>query len=357
MRKFDFLRTTMMLAFMFASILVYSQPELLVHYKFDETSGTDVLDESGNAFDGTTDCETCWIEEGEIGGAIEFSGVERLDMPAMDIGLTTDEGSVAFWVKLPEESAANINCIWWSGNTGGDMFGAQNEMHIHTEGTGENVWVGGEVSFFLRDSVADHNYFLHSDPEKGGPAGNPPVNPITITDNEWHHIAGTWQPGKMALYIDGVAIWDTTNYQGAVWDCNIMTIGVANERESRRLVGAIDDFRLYAEALEIEDVEDLFNKVEPPESVEQLLADEIDLAIFPNPATANASVRFSVEAGRNVSINLFSVTGGLIGNVYEGISTAEKNIINLNTANYTPGVYFVELNIDNRVAYTKLVIQ
>ena len=109
--------------------------------------------------------------------------------------------------------------------------------------------------------------------------------------------------------------------------------------------------------MEIEDVEDLFNKVEPPENVEQLLANEIDLAIFPNPATSVATVSFSLEAGRNVSVNLFSVTGGMIGNVYEGISTAGKNTVRLNTAGYTPGVYFVELQIDNQVSYSKLIIQ
>ena len=357
MKNFNFLRTTLTLTLMFAFLWAYSQPEPLVHYKFDETSGTVVTDDSGNGLDGTTDCETCWVEDGEIGGAIQFSGVERLDLPAMDIGLTTDEGSVAVWVKLPEESAADINCIWWAGNTGGDMFGAQNEMHLHTEGGPNDAWMGGEVSFFLRDSVADRNYFLHSDPEKGAPAGNTPVNPILVADDAWHHLAATWEPGKIALYIDGVAVWDTTQYMGAVWDCNIMTIGVANERESRRLAGAVDDFRLYEEALELQDVEDLFNKVEPPENVEQLLANEIDLAIYPNPATADATVRFSVEAGRNVSVNLFSVTGGLIGNVYEGISVAGKNIVNLNTANYTPGVYFVELQIDNNVIYSKLIVQ
>ena len=124
-----------------------------------------------------------------------------------------------------------------------------------------------------------------------------------------------------------------------------------------RAVGAVDDFRLYEEALEIEDVEDLYNKVEPPENVEQLLANEIDLAIFPNPATSVATVSFSLEAGRNVSVNLFSVTGGMIGNVYEGISTAGKNTVRLNTAGYTPGVYFVELQIDNQVSYSKLIIQ
>lgn len=357
MKNFNFLRTTLMLALIFTFLWAYSQPEPLVHYKFDETSGTVVTDDSGNGLDGTTDCETCWIEDGEIGGAIQFNAAERLDMPAMDIGLTTEEGSVAFWVKLPETSAANINCIWWAGNTGGDMFGSQNEMHVHTEGAATDVWAGGEVSFFLRDSVADKNYFLYSDPEDGCLGCPPTENGILITDDAWHHIAGTWEPGKIALYIDGVAIWDTTQYLGAVWDCNIMTIGVANERESRRLAGSLDDFRLYDVALEIEDVEDLFNKVEPPENVEQLLANEINLAIYPNPTSAEASVRFSVEAGKYVSVNLFSVTGGLIGNVYEGISIAGKNMVNLNTANYTPGVYFVELQIDNDVVYSKLVVQ
>ncbi len=356
MKKLDFLRTSMMLALMFASLLVYSQPELLVHYKFDETSGFHVSDNSGNSFDGLTDCETCWVAEGEIGGAIHFSGVERLDMPATDIGLTTDEGSVAFWVLLPEASAAEINCIWWAGEkTGGDGMGPNNEMHVHTEGGPNDYWAGGEVSFNIVDSVAGKSYFLFSDPEKGGNAATTPVNPILLTDSTWHHVACTYEPGKMALYIDGEPIWDTTQYLGAVWDCNYMTIGVFNQRTSRTLVGSLDDFRLYSGALEAEDVSNLYNKINT--SVDPLQANAIDLSIFPNPATSEATLSFSIEAGRNVSVNLYSVTGSIIGNVYEGISVAGKNVVQINTSTFSPGIYFVELQINNDVTYTKLLVQ
>lgn len=93
------------------------------------------------------------------------------------------------------------------------------------------------------------------------------------------------------------------------------------------------------------------------DAVNTLLADEIDLSVSPNPATSDFDISFTIEAGKNVSVNLISVTGGLIGTVYEGLSVAGNNIVNINIANFAPGLYIVELHINNNVAYSKLIIK
>lgn len=94
-----------------------------------------------------------------------------------------------------------------------------------------------------------------------------------------------------------------------------------------------------------------------PVGVDQMLTNEFDLSVFPNPATDDAAVRFSAEAGKNVSVNLFSLTGALIGNVYTGISAAGENVIHLNTGDYSSGLFLVELQIGSRIAYSKFILQ
>lgn len=235
---------------------------LIVYYPFDGNTS----DESGNGNDGVPNCSTCYETNGFFDEAFHFDGSQRIDMPAENIGLTNEQGTVAFWVLLPDSSASDINCIWWAGKYGGDMFGSQNEMHVHTEGGPGDSWTGGEVSFVVVDSLSliqtPSEYFIFSDPWKGKYPGNTPsTNSITITDNAWHHIACTWEyGGVMAMYIDGQAVWDTTAYNPNIWQCNLMTIGVPYSKDYRQLNGYLDEFRLYDIALDKDAISELYNK-------------------------------------------------------------------------------------------------
>lgn len=94
-----------------------------------------------------------------------------------------------------------------------------------------------------------------------------------------------------------------------------------------------------------------------PVGFDQILTEEFNLSVFPNPVTSNAAVSFSSEAGQNVSLSLYSLTGALIGNVYEGISSAGENVINLPTEGYVSGLYLVKLQIDNKTAFSKFIVK
>jgi len=342
----------MTLALMLVAAMGYGQvPELLARYAMDETSGTNVPDVSGNGNDATlNECNDCWVE-GTLEGALQFSGTTAVTLPAADMGLTSNEGSVAFWMKVAEPPTSIYTMFWAGDNETGGGFGAENEMHIHLEKEEPGIWNGGECSFFV---IADPNTFIHSDPEKGGNPGVPPVNPILLGDNEWHHIAATWGGGFVALYIDGAVMWDTTAYNPTGYALDHIYLGqMANA--SRTYVGMMDDVRIYEGILSSFDVEDLYNKNHT--RVDQLPADEAGLSVFPNPAGENASIRFSSEGAKNVSVNLYSVSGALIGNLHSGTSAAGENVIRLNTMDYSPGLYFVELQIGNKISYEKLVLK
>ena len=65
-----------------------------------------------------------------------------------------------------------------------------------------------------------------------------------------------------------------------------------------------------------------------------------------------------MDAGRNISVNLISVTGGLVGTFYQGVSVAGQNNITISLSDVAAGIYFVELNIDHsKVAFSKLIHQ
>ncbi|MHC4106097.1 MAG: hypothetical protein ACYSR9_14235, partial [Planctomycetota bacterium] len=116
--------------------------QLLVRYKLDETSGSLATDTSGKGNDGTIDGTPVWID-----GALQFDGSLSVILPADNMGLRSDTGSVAFWMNMAELTGG-INTIWWGGdNTTGGGMGPENEMHIHIETTVNDIWIGGELCF------------------------------------------------------------------------------------------------------------------------------------------------------------------------------------------------------------------
>ena len=317
-----------------------------VYYTFDQSSGTTVADSSGNGYNGTADCGTCWETDGKFGSAYHFSGAQRIDMPAKDIAMTTEKGTVAFWINLPQSSISTINCIWWAGEYGGDMFGPQNEMHINSEFTEANIWTGGEIAFVIQDSLASGSYFLYSDPWKGSnPATLPSGNEITITDGTWHHVACTWNKGSYAaLYIDGQPVWDTMAYDPNNWDLNLMTLGVANQRSSRRLNGYLDEFRLFDRALNASEITEIFN-FDPDEIIEGREDNFITgLNIYPNPAENIISFNNELKADR---VEIYNLTGEMLQaqQVASIDHTVQLNIEQLNS-----GLYLIRMYTNNRLS-------
>lgn len=358
MKKIYFFRIILVLTLMLGSTTIFAQ-ELLVHYTFDENSGDMVTDASGNANDGTIVGTVDWVD-GEIDGALQFHGTESVVIPADFMGMTAAQGSVSFWVISGEISG--INTLFWAGDTEtGNGFGADNELHLHLEGAGADVWTGGEMSFWAKGDADDNNVHLFSDPDKdtGEGAGVPPVNPVLLNDSVWHHVAGTWGDGYLTMYIDGVVVM-SKDYLSSSYPLNFMILGKMAGRDNRTLNGgSLDDVRVYDGVIDAFTVEDLFNKVGdgPGVGVDQLSANAINLSIYPNPANANANVSFVSEAGKNASIKMYNVTGALVSNVYSGITSTGKNNVSINTNDFAQGIYFVELQIGNKTAHSKLRIQ
>ena len=223
-----------------SSLTVSATADLVVHYRLDETGGTIAADSSGNGFDGTINGNTTWVT-GIIGGALQFPGGSNVTLPADRIGLTSDIGSVAFWMNADVPS--DIYTMFWAGdNTTGTGFGPENEMHVHLESANQ-YWQGGELSFFV---FANPNIHIHSDPTKGAP-GTAPVNPILLGDLQWHHIAATWGDGYARIYIDGDLISEAA-YTSGGYDLTHIYLGQM-AAANRTYVGKLDDVQIYDNAL------------------------------------------------------------------------------------------------------------
>jgi len=349
MQKMKFFSLFFVCILIIHSGLQAQDPNLKVYYNFDASEGTIVGDSSSNSHDATTNCPTCWESNGRFGGAFHFSGDQRVDLPAADIGLTTEKGTVAFWMLLPLSSKSTINCIWWAGEYGGDMFGPHNEMHINSELIETNIWNGGEIAFVIRDSLAGTGYFLFSDPWKGpNPATPPSENAISLADSNWHHVACTWEKGKnIALYLDGQAIWDTTAYNQNDWNCNLMTLGVANQRSNRKFSGYLDEFRLFNVALDATDIYDIFT-LDPQENVSVAKTHSSELSIYPVPAINSLNFSRPLDEGK---LEIYNIEGKKI------LSQAVINLDNISVEQLAAGIYLIRILNDNQVIFTSKFVK
>ena len=236
--------------------------QLLAHYKFNETSGNIAVDSSIKGNDGIIEIideeaeggDPNWIVDG-IDGALGFDGNMDVNLPSENMGLRSDSGTVAFWMKMAEVTGG-INTIWWGGdNTTGGGFGSENEMHIHVETTVGDIWIGGEICFHGQSDP--NNFHLHSDPNKGDPAGNEPNNPILVNDNQWHHITCTWgnDDGNAKMYFNGRLLHQMARGTRS-YPLSHMYLGqMANG--SRTYHGLLDDVQIYGRALTVEEIQDV----------------------------------------------------------------------------------------------------
>ncbi len=82
-----------------------------------------------------------------------------------------------------------------------------------------------------------------------------------------------------------------------------------------------------------------------------------EFVLYPNPATANTTISFSIPEKNKVSVNVYNVLGNLVSTLSQS-NDFEKgnNTISLNTSNLASGIYYISLEINGSKETKKLII-
>jgi hypothetical protein len=82
-----------------------------------------------------------------------------------------------------------------------------------------------------------------------------------------------------------------------------------------------------------------------------------EFVLYPNPATANTTISFSIAEKNKVSVNVYDVLGNLVSTLSQS-NDFEKgnNTMSLNTANLASGIYYISLDINGSKETKKLII-
>ncbi len=210
----------------------------------DESSGTNALDISGNANDGTLFNFTGnpWVPA-QYGNGLMFDGVDDYVEITASPQFPIYRGvgapfSVAFWIKAPEQNDRRAYSEGRSsgGNPlftiGSPQFGSQDRLRV-----------------FMRNDAVQVVCDVHS-------IG-------TVYDDTWHHVAFVNASGQMSIYIDGVLDSNpsynpgmepgTPGYGTFTFD-RISLGAVLRGSTCCHMNGILDDVRVYQFALSDADV-------------------------------------------------------------------------------------------------------
>jgi hypothetical protein len=211
------------------SLVPCTIPNLVGHWRFDETNGTIASDATGNGSDGilmNMDPVTDWVP-GVIGNGLDFDGIDDRVVVAMPPALANlGPGTWAFWTTVRAidgtflyKSDDNFEEGWW--------------VDVNT--------ANGGIGFA---GVHDGNNLRRYT--------------SMYTMNAWTHVAITWDGVRMAtgasIYIGGaLATIDGTSTaaQGAHGDDTMrdLFIGGGGQGSNYNLSGTIDELRIYNRVL------------------------------------------------------------------------------------------------------------
>ena len=207
------------------------QAGLVHHWEFEQNADDSVGVLHGGTYGAT-------VEEGKIGNALQFDGFnDYVDLPG--IAVYTPEFTLAAWANHYGKGGGSdrINVIF----TQRDFSTGDNRSTIS----------------LVTEAQVEHSY-----PYAGAAirSSHGSVQTVTYPEmgyNEWHHYAITVSSDYFLFYIDGVEVDRVENRQLGDYTVGIdeVSIGKADFGSHTRFFnGAIDDVRIYDEALSAEAV-------------------------------------------------------------------------------------------------------
>jgi len=264
---------------------LYNYGSLHVHYKMDGNSD----DSSGNDFT-TTAIGDAAYQGGKIndGGIITDTG-NGLWRRALTTELDNLSAfTVAFWIKYKDTPVNYHDLAFSQGGTG-----SVRTFNMYIDGTPNIAW-----NFYDDRTLAWKSVFYA-------------YNSSDLSDQEWHHMAGTWDGINLRLYIDGDLKATSASFAAFTPGQLPTSLDIADGEFDAEF----DDFRIYSSALEATDLLQLMVYKDPPQPLAHWKFDDDYLDYSGN--------------GRYCTNNGATLVAGQINNAAQ-ITDSENDNINFN---------------------------
>jgi len=200
------------------------------YWPMDETSGSNVNDESANNNDGTATGTT--IVDGKIGKARSFNGTsDYVQIPDSDSLDLVSNFTISVWFK-PTVLSQTSRYVLSKLNAGA------------TDNAYAIIWeyVNNQVEFYASN-------FTGTDPRTGSGMGVP--------DTNWHHVVYTYDGTTWTGYIDGDSVFSVSRTFSL--DVQSGVLNLATFTGTTHFADCtIDELRIYSRGLSAADVAELY---------------------------------------------------------------------------------------------------
>lgn len=215
-----------------------NENSLQAYWKFNEGSGTQILDATANAFNGTNSGGT-WVNEYACSApnpgsyVMKFTGTNSF----VNIGSQASNGvrSIECWFK-PDVTINSSTTLQGATLLSRNDNTQQKEFGLYFRGTDWTVNIGS-LCFFVRDNGVLHEIYSNSNSWVAG---------------TWYHLAGVIDPiNGMMLYVNGVLQSSSDPNTSAIQvdNANDAYIGTWGAAGIRYYPGRIDELRFWNRAV------------------------------------------------------------------------------------------------------------
>lgn len=251
-RVWDYARTEQEIRADINEEIVGTQPNLVARWGMNNAIGTTVVDSSGNGVDGTI-----------IGAGYSLSNASApfdLDFTPPDTSKALQLNGTDSYVTFGDTSAlglAQFTLEGWvkkegTGVTTSSGSGGVSAVPLITKGVGEVDGNNRDLNYFF--GIQSGTNVLCADFEEGAGGSSPGLNhPVVgqtaLQDNQWYHVAVTYDGATWSLYLNGKLDGITTinqpvqnlSIQHAGFGTALNSTGTANGRFD----GSMDEVRIW----------------------------------------------------------------------------------------------------------------
>jgi len=233
------------------------EESLVVWYKFNETSGYNAYDFSGNNYTATVSVDDAWDYSGYDGGCLDFNGLVNVSLPN-DVGMfdnIDDQITISVWVK-------------------GDIYAQPQPLNSATlfEGRNAELMPMPVVRAICPDTDGNVNWLAGDDPNwdemRWGGADS------ADWQDQWNHYAfvKNANEGFQDIYRNGVLVAQNRENFHSMDGIQEFTIGSKTDATIPVYRGKLDEFRIYNQALSHAQIVHLADKSEIRQPLVPLLS-------------------------------------------------------------------------------------
>ena len=325
------------IALCFFSAQLEAQPTPLAHWTFNNNT-TDI---SGNGFDATLR-GTAGFSDDAVEGSHSLLLNGSSDFVLVGPFEFGDQFTVCAWCFL-EDEAENIQTI--IGNAAGGSTVDGFKLFINNwETTNKRILIETSDGAARLDAMS--------------PEG-------TFEFGYWNHVAATIDRanGVAEIYCNGEVVTETGAIVPGFQVTQTVTIG-AMPGPSWYWLGMLDDVRIYAGLLTIDEINDVLDDTETgvKRSMEQKgMIEDFELRNYPNPFNPETKITFNLRRAQYVLLEVINIRGDLVRTLVDEHRAPGRHSVSWNGADengqpVTSGVYFYRLTSENMSQNQKMLL-